>query len=75
MSKSTAAVVTEAQAAWDTPKTRRCLRCKTEFQSEWSGERVCTNCKSSSTWRNGVPLASRSVSGRTQGPRSSEGKG
>jgi len=35
------------------PKTRRCLMCGDSFQSEWSGERVCKKCKSTSTWRTG----------------------
>ena len=39
----------------DVPKLRKCLRCKADFQSEWSGERVCRRCKASSTWRNGLP--------------------
>jgi hypothetical protein len=32
-------------------KTRKCLICKTAFQSAWAGERVCRRCKSTSTWR------------------------
>ena len=40
-------------------KTRRCLRCKTPFQSKWSGERICGRCKGSAAWRNGVPLGVR----------------
>lgn len=39
--------------AWDVPKARHCLRCKAEFHSEWSGERICRRCKSSNAWRNG----------------------
>ena len=35
------------------PKTRSCLRCKTLFQSEWIGERICRRCKSAKIWRNG----------------------
>ena len=35
------------------PKTRPCLVCKTPFQSEWSGERVCRRCKSGKIWRSG----------------------
>ena len=44
----------------DVPKTRNCLRCRTEFQSQWSGERICKHCKTSSTWKSGLPMASRS---------------
>jgi hypothetical protein len=32
-------------------KMRKCLICKTAFQSAWAGERVCRRCKSTSTWR------------------------
>jgi hypothetical protein len=39
------------QSAWDTPKTRQCLRCQDTFHSEWAGERICAHCKSSATWR------------------------
>ena len=42
----------------DVPKTRRCLRCEATFQSQWAGERICSRCKSSNTWRNGSPLGS-----------------
>ena len=35
------------------PKTRPCLVCKTPFQSEWSGERICRRCKSGKIWRSG----------------------
>ena len=27
-------------------KTRRCLKCREEFESSWSGERICKQCKS-----------------------------
>ena len=27
------------------PKTRKCLMCKKEFESAWSGDRVCRGCK------------------------------
>jgi Zn finger protein HypA/HybF involved in hydrogenase expression len=33
------------------PKLRRCLMCADEFQSHHIGERVCPDCKSTSTWR------------------------
>jgi hypothetical protein len=47
----------------DAPRVRACLRCKAEFRSEWSGERICRRCKSSTSWRNGLPLPSK-ASGR-----------
>ncbi len=28
-------------------KTRRGLKCREEFESSWSGERICKRCKSS----------------------------
>ena len=37
---------------WDVPKTRACLKCETQFESLWSGQRFCPNCKSKSSWRN-----------------------
>ncbi len=36
-----------------TPKTRLCLKCRSSFESEGAGERVCRKCKSSSAWRSG----------------------
>ncbi len=35
-------------------KTRRCLKCREPFESEWAGERVCVRCKGSSSWREGA---------------------
>ena len=35
----------------DVAKTRRCLKCREPFESEWSGERVCRHCKSLDSWR------------------------
>ncbi len=32
-------------------KTRKCLKCREPFESEWSGERVCKHCKSLNSWR------------------------
>lgn len=43
----------------DVPKPRRCLRCETPFVSEWSGNRVCSRCRSSGTWKIGVPHIGR----------------
>jgi hypothetical protein len=37
-----------------TPKLRRCLRCKSEFNSEWAGERICRRCKGTVGWRKGA---------------------
>ena len=37
------------------PRERKCLSCKTMFNSEWSGERICKKCKGSHTWRSGLP--------------------
>lgn len=42
----------------DVPKIRNCLRCKAKFLSAWSGERICSRCKSSAAWRQGVPANS-----------------
>jgi len=35
-------------------KPRKCLRCQKQFTSTWPGERVCSPCKSSSDWRDGI---------------------
>ncbi len=32
-------------------KRRKCLMCMDEFQSSHIGERVCPDCKGTSTWR------------------------
>lgn len=37
-------------------KLRPCLRCRTEFQSKWAGERICARCKGTTAWRSGVPM-------------------
>jgi len=36
------------------PKTRKCLSCLEEFESEWAGERVCKKCKATNMWRIGA---------------------
>ena len=36
------------------PKVRKCLVCRTAFQSAWAGERVCRRCKATSAWRGGA---------------------
>ena len=53
------------QPTWDVPKVRRCLRCKDEFRSEWSGERVCPRCKNTNAWRSGEMLRSRPTGNKT----------
>jgi hypothetical protein len=35
------------------PKMRSCLRCRSDFESAWPGERICRRCKSSEDWRQG----------------------
>jgi len=48
---------TEAEAKTKTKtqiKTRQCLVCRTVFESEWAGERICRKCKSTSSWRSGA---------------------
>jgi len=39
-------------------KERSCLACQKPFSSEWSGERICHNCKKGSAWRSGVNWSS-----------------
>ena len=34
-------------------KKRRCLMCRTDFQSAHAGERVCSRCRQSKAWREG----------------------
>ncbi len=31
-------------------KARKCLMCRKEFKSAWSGERVCKRCKETAAW-------------------------
>ena len=64
MTKAQATNAPSDQSAWDVPKVRRCLRCNAKFRSEWSGERVCSGCKSSNAWRNAVPVRSCPSGGR-----------
>ena len=33
------------------PKVRKCLMCSSSFQSSHIGERICPDCKNTSTWR------------------------
>ena len=47
-----------ATAAEDRPdhlaKKRACLRCRTPFDSQWAGERICKRCKTHARWSAGV---------------------
>ena len=57
------------RAQGDVAAERTCLCCRKTFWSEGFGERVCTRCKSSKTWRTSVPggmgHGHRRSSGRT----------
>lgn len=44
----------EARRISDTERIRSCLICRKDFSSAWAGERICRNCKSTSTWRSGI---------------------
>jgi len=55
MTSSPATDESSVRPASDTSKVRHCLRCNDSFSSEWAGERICSRCKKSSTWRNGDP--------------------
>ena len=37
-------------------RTRRCLRCREDFDSEGAHHRICNRCKASRSWRQGQPL-------------------
>ena len=56
------------RARGDVAAERACLCCKKVFWSDGFGERVCTRCKASNTWRNsvagGIGLGHRRSSGR-----------
>ncbi len=34
-------------------RVRRCLACGEQFESAWSGERICRSCKAKASWRSG----------------------
>lgn len=57
--------VTEQEVAAP-PKQRQCLRCRTLFESAWSGERICARCKGSHAWRQGTPVRSHPASGNSR---------
>lgn len=63
MSKAALENTEETETTVDAPKTRQCLRCQSEFESAWAGERICSRCKGSNAWRSSVPLTSTSPSG------------
>lgn len=42
------------------PQMRKCLRCRSSFESAWNGERICRRCKNSGAWKNGVQITSTS---------------
>lgn len=44
-----------SRASRDVPTMRACLRCKSEFQSEGFGERICPRCKGSAVWKSALP--------------------
>jgi hypothetical protein len=50
-------------------RLRNCLSCKTDFESEWAGERICRRCKGSSTWRNGYARSGASDQSRSRSHR------
>ena len=53
-------------------KTRACLKCREDFESEWAGERVCPKCKNGRVWRMAIAdtlvSSGRAVSPRGAGP-------
>jgi hypothetical protein len=55
MAHSNQSETDSARRTSDVPRVRLCLRCRTSFESEWSGERICRRCKSTTSWRNGLP--------------------
>ncbi|GAB4229800.1 MAG: hypothetical protein Tsb0032_36370 [Kiloniellaceae bacterium] len=56
MTKRAPDIVVEELPPQDDPKVRQCLRCRKSFDSQWAGERICTRCKNSNTWRSGLPV-------------------
>ena len=49
----TAASAIRAASTTLEAKQRTCLRCGTEFFSEWAGNRLCKPCQHSHDWRSG----------------------
>ncbi len=58
MTKTSEMDLLSEQPIWDVPKVRNCLRCKAAFDSEWSGERICSRCKKSNALQGGAPQRS-----------------
>jgi uncharacterized paraquat-inducible protein A len=56
MTRSPERDVPNNQPIKDAPKLRQCLRCQAAFNSEWAGERICSRCKSTTTWRHVNPF-------------------
>jgi hypothetical protein len=54
----------------DVPLVRRCLRCRTPFNSAGFGERICGSCKGTKAWRN--PIVLRGSGSRGRGGRASD---
>ena len=42
-------------------RERKCLMCTKHFRSEWSGNRVCKKCRTSSAWKEGNMTSSDPV--------------
>lgn len=51
MTKAAANDPSLSKSPRDVATTRACLRCKTVFQSEGFGERICPRCKGSAVWK------------------------
>jgi len=64
MTNSPVRITPNDQPPSNIPKVRQCLRCRTTFPSEWSGERICSRCKHSNAWRTGASFASSPVRNR-----------
>jgi len=75
MTRSPVGEAPSDQPAKDVPKLRQCLRCRVTFHSAWAGERICSHCKTSNTWRSGTPLRSFATGGRRYGPKKGGGSG
>ena len=47
----------------DVTVDRQCLRCRSTFLSGWVGERICSRCKTSSTWKQGHAINTHPTGG------------
>lgn len=65
MTDDTETLAITPRAHADVAAERTCLCCRKTFWSEGFGERVCSKCKSSKTWRTSV------TGGMSQGHRRS----